>query len=189
MKNNWIFASIICIVLALSFFGGYQYRKLQHHCPIPVSDTVLVYDSVPHIIYDTLPWYHIVLDTIIYDSIQYNNIDTTAIIKDYFAKHVYDRKWENDTLLIKIQDTITQNTSIGNKLNYTIKIPFSTVNNNYYNVYKRYLYGGIAIYPNNYNFSQVELMYGGKNIYTGLSYMPFQKAYLIHFGINILNRK
>lgn len=56
------------------------------------------------------------------------DIDTVAIISDYYSKKVYSEKIEVDSLLrIHITDTLSRNGLLGRQINYSFNIPTVTI--------------------------------------------------------------
>jgi len=140
---NKILSALAIVVLCGSFIVGCQYGKSRVKCPTITHDTTYIHDTVTHVIIDTFPYYIQGKDSIIYQDVP-QNVDTALILKDYYAKHIYPRKWENDTLKVVLSDTISQNKSIGNLFTYKIKTPFITTINNIDNsvTYDKYVYIG-----------------------------------------------
>ena len=197
-KTYLIASGVFILIMLFSFIGGCQHGKKVKVCPVITTGTFAIHDTTHHYIYDIWPWYVEGKDTTIYQPVP-AVVDTAAILRDYFAKHVYDRKWENDTLLVNLNDTISQNRSIGNQFRYKIKTPFTTVNNTVDNsvTYKRYLYGGVSmpVYPfksytiSNINYLSLEGIYAYPKGYFRANWTPFNNAFEIGTGVKFLQFK
>ena len=72
-------------------------------------------------------------------------IDTTAVLKDYYAKYFYTDTIQLDTLgSIIVNDTITRNLISFRDVQSDIFIPTTTITNTVY-LYKREFYGGVSV--------------------------------------------
>jgi hypothetical protein len=188
---NKILIVALLIALAASFIGGCQYGKTRKKCPQITSDTVLVYDTVDHYIYNIWPWYIQGKDTTIYDTVP-QDVDTALILRDYFARRIYpDRNWKNDTVDIHVTDTISQNRLMGNSMRYRIKIPFTQITNTTDNTitYNRYLYFGVNVPIKNVNYVELETTYNWEKGYLGASYSPQLNSFGIKGGATIIKFK
>jgi hypothetical protein len=111
----------IIILLALIFIQ----RECNRPDPAPPEpDTIRItkveYDSVlvEKIIKQFYPVQKIVVREIP------ANVDTMAILKDYFAKNIYDRTFIDDTTaLIRVIDTVHQNQLWGSRIEYKNRQP------------------------------------------------------------------
>jgi hypothetical protein len=160
MKTKWkIAALIVVLLLSIGMVSGWNLRKATFKCPVIEPDTVRIFDTVYHVIPSNVPYYITKLDTIVLqDTITVPTLltkeDTLNILKDYYALHVYDRSWKNDTLEVYLKDTLSRNISIGSNLTYKINTPFTIVNNDFTNVntnkitnvnYTKYLTVGVSV--------------------------------------------
>ena len=102
-------------------------------------------------------------------------IDTTAVLKDYYAKYFYTDTIQLDTLgSIIVNDTITRNLISFRDVQSDIFIPTTTITNTVY-LYKREFYGGVSVggminpvqNESPINYISGELMYVNKkrNVY------------------------
>jgi hypothetical protein len=193
MKNILIGIAVFVLTILFSFIGGCQYNK-THSKPIIVSDTVRVYDTTDHYIYNIWPWYVEGKDTTIYVDVP-ADVDTALILKDYFASHVYSRKWENDTLRVNLLDTVSQNRFAGNNFHYRIKIPFTTVNTTIDKSvhYSKYIYIGasLPVYPpkvntiSNINYVAISGLYAFNKGYFNVYWQPYIKTFTFGTGITL----
>lgn len=91
-------------------------------------------------------------------------IDTTAVLKDYYAKYFYTDTIQLDTLgSIIVNDTITRNLISFRDVQSDIFIPTTTITNTVY-LYKREFFGGISVGATNQAVQNInaELLYVNK---------------------------
>ena len=91
-------------------------------------------------------------------------IDTTAVLKDYYAKYFYTDTIQLDTLgSIIVNDTITRNLISFRDVQSDIFIPTTTIINTVY-LYKREFYGGVSVGATNQAVQNInaELLYVNK---------------------------
>jgi len=167
--STYIAGGLIALLLLLGAGAdiGWHLHKSMRPCPLLITDTITIHDTVTHYITQYKPWYIQGENVIIHDTIP-KDIDTLAILHDYYDKHIYHRTWENDTLRASVTDTITRNKYAGSSFSYQIKVPFTTVNNTIDNSvhYTKYVYGGltydIKIKSLSFNayFATPKLLYG-----------------------------
>lgn len=187
-----IIGIVIAVLLLLGGWAGYKIYPIRHPCPVIVSDTFYYYDSVPHIIWDTVPWYHLVLDSIPYPDTQYVNIDTGKIINDYFARHYFTREWKDSLLSVTLKDVITQNKPVDNSFTYKLLRPQTVINNstNSYS-YSRYITVG-ADFPfksiKHLNMN-LELKYISPKWNVGIGYDAELNCPTVSIGATVLKLK
>lgn len=186
---------VLIVVLFLLFAGvwvGYRIYPAQHPCPEITTDTVIVYDTIIHNIPDTIPYYIVKTDTIIYTDTVFKDIDTMAILKDYYAWHHYTRQWEDSLLSVELHDVVTQNRFGGNEFTYKILRPQTIITNVINNTrYSRYIIIGVDL-----PFKQVEhlnlnldIMYVTDKYYFGTGYNTGLKCMTVKGGVNIFTFK
>jgi len=110
----------------------------------------------------------------------WRDIDTAAILKDYFATYVYFDTIENDSVSITIQDSITKNKIKNRKLDYWIKYPTVTITitkNNVIFINNRELYAGLGV---GFTLNQLNHVSGDLTFKT-------KKRALYNLGIGITN--
>lgn len=188
MQRRLIITGIILLLLGLAFWGG------RRTCPGPQiethTDTLYVYDTITKVI--TKDHYTETIDTIFYpDSILIPaDVDTAAILADYYRTYKYDRSWGDSTISVNFSDYISRNRiTRSTLLNYKLLKPQSTIINttNVLN-YQKYINIGLRtditfLYP------EFQASYIGPKFSYGLGYMPRQKALTVNFGYNILKFK
>lgn len=187
---NYVLIGVVVIILFFIFLGGYKVGRNSVHCPEITHDTIYHTDTTTHHIYHIWPWYIQSEPSVVYYPVP-QDIDTAEILKEYFSKHIYDRKWENDTLLVNVSDTISQNTPIGNGFTYKIKTPFTTVNNTIDKTvtYNRYFLLGFDLPITATEYYNIEGIYVAPRWYAGLGYEPKINSIRIKAGISVLQFK
>ena len=103
-------------------------------------------------------------------------IDTSLILKDYYAKYHYSDTLKIDSIgYAVINDTITQNKILGRDIKTNLLIPTKTITETIY-LNKRELYWGVGLggNTNQINYLGGELIYRNKN----------KQAYGFGLGIN-----
>jgi len=197
MKQWQIYLIVAAIVLLIGMIGGWSIRKVTYHCPAITHDTISLIDTVEYHIYDHVPYYVSHTDTIIQLDTTYlptllTKEDTLRILNDYYALHVYDRKWEaKDTLQVFIKDTITQNKSIGNAFTYKILRPETIIQNTVDNsiTYNSYINAGITVPFNNIQSVSLDAQYVWNKGYIGTGYSFNEKAWHVSMGVNVFKFK
>jgi hypothetical protein len=198
--KNWIIGILFLIVLIGTWIFGYTRYPVWNHQPTVSDSIIYVYDTFDHHIIDTFPFYIIKKDSIKYkdpiwmDSvIKANKIDTTQLswyIKDYFAEHYYNRKWNDTLITINMGDIVTKNQIIKSDITYTLLKPISIIDNTSIVInYSKYIYLGGSITIPNSEYSNLGV-YGAfpKSIF-GLSYIPYHPGVMITAGIKIIKLK
>jgi hypothetical protein len=188
--KNWIIGILILIVLTGVFFLGYSRYPIWKPCPTTTSDTIYKIDTIIHYIPDSIPFYITKIDSVIYHDTVFKDVDTAAILKDYYAWHYYTRNWDDTLLSVTLKDVISENKVIDHEFTYKIVRPQVVVNNvtNITN-YLKYLYlgGGITLPDSKYsNFG----VYGAfPRTLIGLGYIPFSPGVNITLGFKIAKFK
>jgi hypothetical protein len=205
----------VVILLGLGFWAGWRGHSAWRPCPTITTDTIVVEDPTWHSIknsmeltinnlqkkVDSLKAHpHIIQlpgDTIPIPA----DVDTVAILKDYYTKYAYTLKSENDTIAIKDSIIITQNAPVWNEFSYKIKMPFTTVINNIDNsiTYSKYLQGGLYVPIYNYkadsarfntiNNVMLELTYVWPKGYFGAGWQPLTNTVGVRAGTTIFKFK
>lgn len=195
-KNNLIVAGgLLLFLLTVGFIGGWNAYKTFKPCPTITVDTVKVEDPYWHHIADSLAglppkekikW--LPQDTLfIPGDTMFKDVDTLAILRDYYSVYQYEWNKNNDTLNINLLTTVTKNQPISYKLNYKFNIPFTTVENNIDNsvTYGKYIYLGIDVPIKNFNYIEVEALYAFPKGYIGVGYEPEIKSFSAKAGITL----
>lgn len=187
-----LLGGLAIFVMFACFVSGCNYHKKRFKCPEITTNTVIIHDTLIHQIVDTFPYYISHTDTVIYTETVIQPVDTAAILRDYFAVHIYDRDWlgmeGNDSILtVSIKDSISQNRSIGNEFTYRILRPQTITNTTQDNSihYNSYLYGGLDLPLPNLEYASVDVLYAFSRGYLGFGYIPLQKGLSIKGGVKI----
>ncbi len=196
---NKILIAITVALLISAFIGGCQYGK--HRCGVKYitrTTTTTVYDTITkHIKGDSIP-FPVKPDAIVYNTVEYkyHDVDTAAILKDYYAKHVYSRSFSNVDLLVNWTDTISQNSyHPGATFSYTILRPTEIINTTVEQVNvldSRILFVGVTIpmYPlpidgKIYPSYDIRLV---KDLgYLGFEYNPYYKTVGLQLGVRLFD--
>ena len=205
----------VVIIFGGGIFGGWKLHQRIKPCPTITTDTILVEDTSWHSIknsmeltinnlqrrVDSLKAHPHVIQ-LPGDSIPVPvDVDTNAILKDYYTKYAYSLKSENDTVAIHDSVIITQNAPVWNEISYKFKIPFTTITNNIDNSihYTNYLQAGVyvPVYSLNVDSNnsqllrnmQVELTYTWSRGYMGVGWQPVNNTFGVRAGTTIFKFK
>ena len=181
-KDYIVIGLVVLALLGVGYFGFTLYPKFNP-CPEQYIDTLYIYDTVEHHIIDTVPYYIVNTDTVIYRDTVFKNVDTAVILKDYFALHTYVRLWWDSTLKVTLLDTISQNKPAGNTFVYKLLKP-QVVNNNVTNVYNysKYLTVGLSTILKDLTYTGVEVDYVTSQWYGGVGYNMGMKGITVRAG-------
>jgi hypothetical protein len=167
------FISTMIIILILLWLGFTIWANWRI-CPQPgevTTDTIYVYktDTIREIVKLIE-----VKDTIIYRNIP-TNVDTLAILKDYFAIRAYERYIDRDKLKLWVKDSITQNRIVWNEVEYEMYTDtvFRDITRTE-TIYKKGFYGNVSLSTN--------------VISTGVSYLN-KKGWMYGIGLNLHENK
>lgn len=198
--KNWIMLGMAVVILTGIFFLGYSRYPVWNPQAISDPDTVLIHDTVPHVIVDSFPYYVVRKDSVLYrdpvwmDSvIQAAKIDTTemaVVFREYYGIHIYERKWADSLISIIVNDTITQNRPENNNFKYTFLKPISIIDNTKTEInYSKYIYLGGSVSIPDSKFSNFGTYIALPRSFYGLSYMPWQKGVMATAGFKIIKLK
>jgi hypothetical protein len=187
--KNIIISILLAIVILFAFILGYGSGK-RNNIPVEVHDTIWTFDTVEHHIIDTFPFFIVKRDTIVFRDTIPADIDTSEIIKQYLAIHYYSREWRDSSVIITVDDAVSENRLIDQSLKYEITRPQSIVNvvNNNYS-YSRYLYLGGSITLPDAKYSNIGVYGAFSRTFFGVSYMPYQKGLMLTGGYRVLKLK
>ena len=141
---------------------------------------------------DTVPWYIVKHDSIVYRDTVFKDVDTANILKDYFAIHYYTRFWQDTLIAVTKHDVISKNDFISSELTYKLLKPVTIINNVINNVfYSRYITFGTDL-----PFKQVQhmnvnidVMYVTSKYYLGVGYNSELNCPTIKGGVTIFKFK
>ena len=162
---------LVAIILLNRNCGG---KTPQPTEPTIITDTIIQYDTIRIEKINYIPkWktkYITKVDTIPSD------IDTLAILKDYYAKYFYTDTLHIDTLgYAVINDTISRNSILSRDIKTNILIPTSTVTNTIY-INRREVYWGLGLYSGEKKINHL----GGELLYKNKKY----QIYGLGLGVN-----
>jgi len=156
--------TLLIVVLVIIIF-------LLRNCngdSIPMEPTVITkvevrYDTIVKHVPKYVPKY-INKISMSYDTIlKYHKIDTTEILKDYFATYVYEDVQKLDSLNLTIRDSISQNKIASRSIRYELIYPTTTITKETYLNNREFYWGlGLQGSVNQLNYVGGELMYKTK---------------------------
>ena len=198
--KSYLISGAIVIILGLGFWAGWKSHSALQPCPTITVDTIEVYDPYWHHIADSLaglPPKEVIKwlpqDTLYIpgDSVLVN-VDTAAILKDYFS--VYKYQWEkldSGLLQVNLETTVTKNKPIKYDLKYKILRPQSVIINNIDNsvLYNSYIMAGVDIPFKNINYITLELFYIFPKGYIKTLYTPELESFGVGVGATIIKFK
>jgi hypothetical protein len=143
--KNVLLGAALALFLIAGIWGGYRLYPSLHPCNTQAPDTIYVHDTVFHYIPDTIPYYIVKLDSIVYRDTVFKDVDTAAILKDYYAPHYYERIWRDTALTVILKDVIAENKSIANTFTYQITRPQQIIIQQPEVTYSRYITFGAGL--------------------------------------------
>ena len=156
--------TLLIVVLVIIIF-------LLRNCngdSIPTEPTIITkvevrYDTIVKEVPKYVPKY-INKISMSYDTIlKYHKIDTTEILKDYFATYVYEDVQKLDSLNLTIRDSISQNKIASRSIRYELIYPTTTITKETYLNNREFYWGlGLQGSVNQLNYVGGELMYKTK---------------------------
>jgi hypothetical protein len=169
---KYLILVVSVLLLSGAFIGGCQWHKKYRSCPEIVTHTVILHDTILHRIVDSFPYYIVRRDSIVYRDTVFKDVDTNAILEDYFALHYYSRTWEDSLLSAKSEDAISQNGFVDNKFTYRILRPQSITYNQIDNSvhYNKYLLLGLSVPIQDYKTAQLEAVFVLPKFYIGAGF-------------------
>jgi hypothetical protein len=169
---KYIVLATVVLLLAGAFIGGCAWHKKFRPCPEVFTHTVILHDTILHQIADTVPYYIIKRDSIVYRDTVFKDVDTSAILEDYFALHYFTRTWTDSLLSAKSEDAISQNGFVDNKFSYRIlrpqSITYTTVDNSQY--FSKYILLGLNVPIQDYQSAQIEAILVLPKFYVGAGF-------------------
>ena len=176
-SNDWIVAVVILILTAAIFYFGYAMRGVWNPAPVPIHDTIYKVDTIEHHIISEYPYYISKTDTVILRDTIPAIVDTTAILRNYYAWHYYTRTWQDSLLSVSLTDVISENKVFDSDFSYQILRPQEIINNTTVNYsYSRYLYIGGSITVPDAKWSSLAVFFGSNKLLYGIGYIPYHKG-------------
>lgn len=146
-------------------------------CPPPSTKIEVKWDTIEY----TTPHYipKILKKTETKTDSFYKNVDTFAILRDYYANYFYMDTLDNDSIKIFINDIVSENKIQDRVVKYNYRQKTTIITNERYKdtfLNKRKLYYGFGIggQSTGFNYFGAELLYANKK----------NQAYGLSFGIN-----
>jgi hypothetical protein len=172
--KNILISIAVLIIVAVLLFVGYKIYPVFHKCPTIVPDTILVHDTIEHIIISEVPHYIIKKDTVIVTDTVFPDVDTFAILIDYYSIHKYTRVWEDSSIKATLKDEIQENAPYRSDFSYKLLKPQQVIINNIDNsiTYSSYLTAGITLPFKEMKYTSIGLSYVNRRWYIGAGYMP-----------------
>lgn len=118
------------------------------------------------------------------------NVDTSAVIKEYYSKNIYNRPFEDSSISITLVDTVFENKLQKGTIEYKILRPTQVITNifNPVDPPKRKLFLGAELRSDT-SLSVNAFLLDKKDRLFGVGYDPFNKAFSISGAIRILKWK
>jgi len=195
MTKNHITGGLAVFLLILAFWGGWKAHSHFRPCPEVQRDTIRIYDTIIHRIPDTIPYYIVKKDTVIINHNIPAEVDTNAILADFYNFHYYTRDWydinQSDTLIhIRLEDIISQNMPLDNNFSYRYYVPQTIINNSVTNVsYSSYLYAGLSVPFKDYKWSSINVYLANKALLAGVGYIPAYGGLNVTAGFKLVRFK
>jgi hypothetical protein len=108
---------------------------------------------------------------VIFRDTVFKDVDTSAILRQFYALYSYERSWTDSLLTVTVKDVITQNKPLTNVFTYKILRPQTVVTNFVTNTsYSRYVAFGFSVPVKDLSLSTMDLMYVDRKWYGGVGY-------------------
>jgi hypothetical protein len=156
--KNLLIVVLIVVILLLRQCGGKVIPG--EDVVITKIETKIEYDTITQQIPEYIPEYidrYFPADT----AWKYKDIDTSAILEDYFATYYYSDVIEDDSVKITINDSIRKNKIASRNLEYEILYPIKTITiteEHYLNKREFYVGPRIGASPNALEYIGIEAM-------------------------------
>ena len=143
--------------------------------PMIITKIETVFDTITKEVPVYVPKYVQKIETVIDTIVKTQPVDTTAILRDYFATYVYQDRQELDSLNLTIIDSVSQNKIFARTIAYDLIYPTTTITKEIY-LNNRELYWGIGMQGRTDQLNYV----GGELLYRNRK----KQAYGLGIGIN-----
>jgi len=143
--------------------------------PMIITKIETVFDTITKEVPVYVPKYVQKIETVIDTIVKTQPVDTTAILRDYFATYVYQDRQELDSLNLTIIDSVSQNKIFARTISYDLIYPTTTITKEIY-LNNRELYWGIGMQGRTDQLNYV----GGELLYRNRK----KQAYGLGIGIN-----
>jgi len=172
IKNVIILVLIIVILLLRQCSGSSTITPSE---PTIITKTEIKYDTITKEVPKYIPKIVTRIETNIDTLFLTQNIDTLSILKDYFAKYVYEDVQRLDSLNLVITDTVSENRILARSIKYDLIYPTVTVTETKY-INPREFYFGFGLNGNTgqFNYVGAQLLYRSRK----------KQAFGLGIGIN-----
>lgn len=152
---------LILIVLFLRFCSTTNPPLLPNPDPPVVVRIETKWDTITRIVPIYTPKWE--TKTEYRDTTIYKDVDTSEILKDYFATYIYFDTLYNDSITIRIKDSISQNKIKNRIIEYDLLYPTITITRDSI-VRRRGFYAGVGVggTRNEFNYIGGEILYVNK---------------------------
>ncbi len=137
-KSSNVLVTIIAVAVIGCYLLWYFDPKGRFDPIVTGRDTTVI--NLPPISIDLPPSQS---PTIIYQPIP-NNVDSLAVVRDYFAIRQYRDSMENDTVKIIVMESVGQNRVMDRKIDWKLKLPITTVIEAHTERTRKLLIGGLV---------------------------------------------
>ena len=173
IKNILIVVLVIIILLMRNCSGGNNTNTTSG--PRIERDTIVEYVTITKETPVYIPKIKYINKIDIDTFLVYNQIDTLAILADYYSEVYYDDEQNLDSLYLTILDTVSQNMITGRQIKYTLKYPQTKITEKVYLNQREFYWGlGLTGKTSQINYLGGELLYKNKK----------HQAYGLGIGIN-----
>lgn len=183
---NFLLLSLLILTLAGFCYLGYTIYPKINKQPEINSDTILIHDTLIHVFPGDLQL--IPSDTIYHTDTLYHNIDTAAILADYFKEYKYEWIKSDTNIIINGSTSVTENRIKSNQISYRWLQPIQIINNSIDNrkYYSTYLSFGLDIPFNRLKSTQIESILTIKKGYIGVGFTPYNQSFSLKIGLNAI---
>lgn len=166
--KTWSYIVFFLILVGCLFFGYRIYPKFNP-CPTIESDTIYVIDTVIREIPNYVPYYVYRTDSVVYRDTVFKDVDTTEILRSFYATYYYTREFSDSLLYVQMHDAVSMNQIIDTKFNYRINRP-QTVIENILNMapLTRSVYAGLSLPIAEPKYTELEALFVYPRLYFGL---------------------
>lgn len=160
--KNIVIATLIVVILLLRFCGS-KPSPTEPIVKTTITETI-TYDTIKESVPVYVPqWRDRLLPP---DTVWKNQVvDTTAILKDYFATYYYSDTLHLDSLTLVINDSVSKNKINARNLAYTLLYPTKTItitNDRYLNQREFYFGPAISASTTGFEFVGIESIFRSK---------------------------
>lgn len=184
--------TIVFLILIIILLRMCQGKPNPNKTPDPeiITITKIEYDTIREKVTEYVPkWRDRKLppDTVYKDK----DVDTAAILKDYFAEYTYNDTIDHDTVKIFINDVLTENKIASRSIEYEILYPtktITTIEKHYINNREFYIgphLGGTVTGQSGLNFVGVEGVFKSKKNKTLSLSAGVNKDFGVQVGVGL----